>query len=143
MTAHERLLSLRRTLAVALSARAALVGVAVALVAFVVIRMLGLAWAPAVAVLTGAVAAALMLRSLRALQSLSRVALWVEERTPALRYSLVTIADGVQSPVLETQALSSPWWDDARNAALRSLVAPLLAAVLVGAVVFWSPLAVR
>jgi hypothetical protein len=84
----------------------------------------------------------MLLRS-RGVRSLSRVALWVEERTPSLRYSLVTIADGVHAPGVDAQALSAPWWTDAQNALLKALLAPAIAAILAVAVVWWAPLANR
>ena len=111
MTAHAQLLQLRRTLALGLVARAILVGTTVGFALFTAARLLLLpAWSVAIAAVGGAGVTALLLLRLRALNSLSRVALWVEERTPSLRYSLVTIAGGVQSPSLEEQALSVPWW---------------------------------
>ena len=132
MTAHTRLLQLRRTLAVGLAARAVLVGAAVGFALLTVARLLTLpAWGAVFATLGGAGVAALLLHRLRALRSLSRVALWVEERTPSLRYSLVTIADGVQSPSLDAQALTVPWWTDAQRALRLSFIAPVVAVLAV------------
>ena len=141
MTAHARLRQLRRTLAVALAARAVLVGATVAFAVFAVARLLlPPASSLALAALGGGGVAALLLFRLRALNSLSRVALWVEERTPSLRYSLVTIADGVQSPSLDEQALTVPWWTDAERALLRSFLAPAVAALVVLALGIGIPL---
>ena len=144
MTAHTRLVELRRSLALTLSARAVLSSVATLLALLTIVRALALpsAWVAA-SVLASVGVAAVFLRGLRPLRSLSSVALWVEERTPALRYSLVTVADGVTSAHLEQQALSAPWWTDARPAMLRAMVAPALAAVVVAALYVWSPAILR
>ncbi|MEO7455500.1 MAG: hypothetical protein ABIY52_04510, partial [Gemmatimonadaceae bacterium] len=144
MTAIERLVALRRTLVVTVAARATLIGIAVALGVLAVARLTGfIAGAMLLALVGGGAAALFTLLRLRPLRELPRIALWVEERTPALRYALVTVADGVSSPELDAQALSAPWWTDARGAALRSLVAPAVATVVVGALAFWSPLMSR
>ena len=140
MTAHARLLQLRRSLAVVLSIRALLAGIAMAMSLFAVVRVFGLpSWSIALVVLLGLGASALLAAKLRALRSLSRVALWVEERTPSLRYALVTIADGVQSPTLEEQALGTPWWTEAQRAMLRSLIVPALAAASIVLLALWLP----
>ncbi len=140
MTAHARLLELRRNLLVVLSVRALCVGIAVAGAAYVIVRALGLpAASVVVVVLAGAGAAALVARRAGALRSLPRVALWVEERTPSLRYSLVTIAEGASSPALEAQAVGVPWWSDTRRAMLRSLLVPFVVAVAAVMLVLWLP----
>ncbi len=129
MTAHARLLRLRRSLALALTARALLVGATVTLALVTVARVIGRS-SPghAIAIAVGVGVAIVMLRQLHVLRSLSRVALWVEERTPSLRYALVTIADGALSPALDAQALGVPWWTDAQRVLLRSLAWPAVAA---------------
>jgi hypothetical protein len=91
----------------------------------------------------GGVSAIGMLMRSRGVRSLSRVALWVEERTPVLRYALVTVADGAQSPSLDKQALDVPWWTDAQRALLKALLAPAIAALLALALVWWAPFAER
>lgn len=144
MTAHAQLLQLRRTLALGLVARAILVGTTVGFALFTAARLLLLpAWSVAIAALGGAGVTALLLLRLRALNSLSRVALWVEERTPSLRYSLVTIAGGVKSPSLEEQALSVPWWTIAKSVLLRSFRAPVMAVLAVLALSIGLPLVQR
>ena len=144
MTAHARLVRLQRSLAITLAVRSLLIGGTVAVVMVIVAHLLALpSWATALAVLIGAAVAAALLLRLRAVQSLSRVALWVEERTPSLRYSLVTIADGVRTPGLEMQALGVPWWTDAQRALLTSLRLPAIIAAVVVALSLWPPLAQR
>ena len=105
MTAQARLLELRRALVLVLAARAVLIGVSVAFGLFTLARIVSApAWSIAVALVASVAAVSVQLLRLQLLRSLSRVALWVEERTPQLRYALVSIADGVQSPALEAQA---------------------------------------
>ncbi|MEO8335269.1 MAG: hypothetical protein ABI664_09860 [bacterium] len=130
MTARDRLLRLQRTLAIALATRALLVGVAIAFALVAIVRMLGLpAWNVTLSMLAGAGVAIPMMVRMHGVRSLSRVALWVEERTPSLRYSLVTVADGVQSPSVDAQALGAPWWADAQRALLKALAIPAVAAL--------------
>ncbi|MES2176981.1 MAG: hypothetical protein V4550_03875 [Gemmatimonadota bacterium] len=139
MTALTRLLQLRRSLVVTLATRAVLIGLAVALGILAAGRSVGVPWSGSIGALAGAIAATIFLARLRSAKSLSNVALWVEERTPTLRYALVTVADGVESPILNHQALSVPWWTDARSAQLKSLVAPTLAALVTAALAIWAP----
>jgi hypothetical protein len=140
MTALDRLVALRRSIALTLLARAILLALTAALVALAVFRLVGLrGWSVAFAFLVGLSALAFRANALRALRSLPRVALWVEERTPSLRYALVTVADGVQSNALEKQAVATPWWTDARRALLMSLVGPVAVAIGVSALVLWVP----
>ncbi|MDB4881247.1 MAG: hypothetical protein JWL95_13, partial [Gemmatimonadetes bacterium] len=144
MTARDRLLRLQRTLAITLAMRALLVGAATAMAVVAVVRLLGLPmWNVVLALLVGTGIAGVMLLRMRGVRSLSRVALWVEERTPSLRYSLVTVADGVQSPSVDAQALSAPWWSDAQRTLLKALLVPGLAALLAVALAMWAPLAQR
>ncbi len=141
MTAYARLLRLRRWMAFALTARALMIGVTLALGLLLVVRALGLpAWSISIACVAGVTAAAVVLRRLRDLMSLSRVALWAEERTPALRYALVTVADGAPSPALDAQALGVPWWGDARTRLWRALIAPAIAVMVVTVFSLWGPI---
>ena len=100
-------------------------------------------WAYGVALLAGVGVFVVVAWRLPALRSLSRVALWVEERNPSLHYALVTVADGVQSPSLEAQALGTPWRLGARRAVLRSLAQPVLVAATEVAVALWLPTVYR
>ncbi|MEO8623576.1 MAG: DUF4175 family protein [bacterium] len=142
MTAHARLVRLQRSLAIVISLRALLAGIAIGTGLFDVIRVFGLPSLSFIFVVLASVGgAALIAAKLRPLRSLSRVALWVEERTPTLRYALVTIADGVESPSLEAQALGTPWWDESQRAMLRSLALPLLVTTFVVALTLAVPIA--
>ncbi len=144
MTARDRLLRLQRTLSITMAARALLVGVAIALTLLAIIRVLGLpAWSVALSVLAGGGIAVAMLLRMRGVRSLSRVALWAEELTPSLRYALVTVADGVQSPSVDAQALGVEWWTDAQRVLRKALVVPALAALLAAAMTIWAPAAER
>ncbi len=144
MTARDRLIRLQRTLVIALATRAVLVGAAAASIILAIARVVGLsAWTVLFAIVIGGAIAIAMLLHSRGVRSLSRVALWVEERTPSLRYSLVTVADGAPSPTVDAQALSAPWWTDAQRALLKALLAPAIAASLAVALAIWAPLANR
>ena len=140
MTARSRLLQLRRMFAFVLTARALMVGTASTLALMLLARTLAFnAWATTLAVVSGLLVTTVLLSGLRVLRSLSRVALWVEERTPALRYALVTIADGAQSPSLDAQALGEPWWTDAHRALWHSLVIPGLVLAAIIGLALWQP----
>jgi hypothetical protein len=127
MTARDRLLSLRRLLLTVVALRALLTGASVALVAIALARM---ALLPRDAsLLVGSIGvfvfAVLLSRGLGA-RSIGRVALWVEERHPSLRYALVTAVEPSATRDVERQALSTPWWDAERRTLLRALVPPAL-----------------
>lgn len=145
MTARQRLLALRRTLAVIVVARAILIGGAIAVAGAALARALALpttaTWV--VALLGLGVSASLGARA-RLARSLERVALWVEERHPGLRYAVVTAAgEAAPLPAVETQALQSPWWNDARGRLWRTLAAPAAALVAAGALLIWQPMLVH
>ncbi len=140
MSAHERLVALRRSIALTVALRVLLVGFAAGIAAAALARVAGAgAWSAVMALVAFVAVSALSASTLRSIRSLSRVALWVEERTPSLRYALVTVADGVQSPALEVQALGTPWWTEAQRTLARSLMAPAAAAVVVSALALWLP----
>lgn len=141
MTARERLLALRRTLTAIVLLRAALVGTSVAIVAGVAAHALALPRGATILVVTLGVFAAIVVgRRARASRSLQRVALWVEERHPALRYALVTAADrGAVSTDVESQANATPWWEIERRRLLGLLVAPVLALLAALALLAWRP----
>src|ERR1700676_1829427 len=139
MTARERLLALRRALIAVLIARATLVGVALALCGVAIVRALALPTAfTLVASAIGIVAAVALGARARPARSLERIALWVEERHPSLRYALVTAA-GDAAPGVETQALALPWWDDARRRLTRSMFVPVGALVAALMLFAWRP----
>jgi hypothetical protein len=141
MTARERVVALQRTLTAVLLARAVALGAGVALVGIAASHALSLPVAATVAIALVGVAVALVLAArARPARSLERVALWVEERHPALRYALVTAAagGGPHGPV-EQQALAHPWWDEERTRLLRALGVPMAVLVAGVALAVWHP----
>jgi hypothetical protein len=141
MTARERVVALRRTLTAVLAVRAVALGAAVALAGVVVTHALALPWEVSALLALGGAGVALVLAArVRPARSLERVALWVEERHPALRYALVTAAaDGPTRSAIEQQALQQPWWDEERQRLLRALGVPVAAFVAAAALAIWHP----
>jgi len=128
MTARERLLALRRLLVTVAVLRALLVGASVALLSAAVARALGAPMDVLMLVAsTGLFVGALMLSRAWSARSLARVALWVEERHPSLRYALVTATEAPASFDVERQAVATPWWDAERRALLQALPVPAVA----------------
>ena len=144
MTARERLLSLRRLLLTVVTLRALFVGASVALIAVAIARMAAM---PGDAVMLvgsiGVFVFALLLRRGLGARSLERVALWVEERHPSLRYALVTAVEQPTAGDVERQAVATPWWDEERGALLSALVLPVVALLAAAAVVSVVPGLVR
>ncbi len=140
MTARERLVDFRRLLLTVLALRALLVGASVALIAVATARLAAL---PSDAVLLvssiGLFVFAMLLRRGLGARSLDRVALWVEERHPSLRYALVTSAEGSSTADVERQAMATPWWDEERRALLRALALPALALTVAVALLSVAP----
>lgn len=140
MTARERLLGLRRLLLAVLALRALLVSTSVTLCAVAAARVAAL---PSDAVLLvssiGVFVLVLLLRGGLAARSPERVALWVEERHPVLRYALVTAVEGPAAGDVERQAVATPWWDEERRALLRALALPAAALLVVLALVSVAP----
>jgi hypothetical protein len=144
MTARERLVGLRRTLASVLAARAILAGASVAIVLTAIRRAFPLS--PALdlaAVAAGAVVAASLLQRARGARSLERVALWVEERHPSLRYAVVTALEQGGGESIEAQARAVPWWEEDRRRLLATLVRPAAIFLAALAVLTWAPVRVR
>ncbi len=145
VTARERLEGLRRALAAVVIARAAMVGASIVLVGAAMSHAAGL---PGIAtalaaILAAGVALALAARA-RGARSLARVALWVEERHPELRYALVTAAETESvPPALESEALRTPWWEQERRRLLGTLVLPLALLAAAAALALWRPALVR
>lgn len=137
MTARERLLSLRRFVLGVVLLRALLIGGSAALVLLGISRVVGLRLEVQLLLASVSVfiAALVASRGWNA-RSPERVALWVEERHPSLRYSLVTATEGTTSNEVEHQALASPWWDDERRALRRALFVP--AAALLGSMAVFA-----
>jgi hypothetical protein len=134
MTARERLVSLQRLVLTAVVLRAACIGGSVTLVSLAVARLIALPPAGALLVASIGIFVAVLLgaRGWNA-RSLARVALWVEERHPALRYALVTAAEAPSTAEVEAQALAVPWWSTERRTLARALAGPA-ASVLVAVV---------
>ena len=130
MTARDRLVSLQRLVLTVVVLRALLIGASAALVGAGAARLVALPPGAILLVVSIGIFVALLLaaRGLSA-RSLARVALWVEERHPALRYALVTATEAPASPEVEAQALAVPWWSEERRALGRALVAPAVALV--------------
>jgi hypothetical protein len=144
MTARERLVSLQRLVLTVVVLRALLVGASVTLACMAVARALTLPPAILALVATiGAFVAALVLNRGWNARSLQHVALWVEERHPALRYALVTAAEAPLSPDVEREAISEPWWDTERRTLLRALLVPTLALLVAVALLASSRRVVR
>jgi hypothetical protein len=130
MTALARLRRLRSVLVLAVILIAALWATAAALVAMLLVSSMALS------ALTGA---AVMLTALwlnRGVLSSRQVALWLEWRVPALRYALVTLADGVpggRARDLEQAVDRTSWSAPVRSALVRRLGIPLASLVVVAA----------
>ncbi len=141
MTARAQLERFQNRLRIALILRALCIAFVSGAVVFVLLRLFGIV-GPRIVIgsIAGVLAGAVILWRNRTVQSLPQVALWVEEQTPQLKYSLVTIAEGATSPLLDAQALSIPWWSTASSLLWRSLIVPAGVAALVLLVFFVSPL---
>jgi len=135
----ERVNRTRRALAATVAARAALGAAAtilfIAAVAVVLGRRVGAgtpvtAWLAAIA--AGAVTLAVLLRPWSRL-TVPRVAIWIEERIPALQYALVTAVDpagsGPAAALLEREIERVSWDREAGQAMARALRWPAAAAV--------------
>ena len=145
----DRVIRTRRALAATIATRAALGGFATVLFTValltVAIRRSGVGTATAVwavAGLMGAVALALLIRPWSRL-TVPRVALWIEERVPALRYALVTAVDpagtGAGAAFLEREIDRVSWDREAARAMVRGLRWPAFAALGALAAFLLSP----
>ena len=143
MTGRDRLTRTRAALAASAVAATVLWSISVALVVYVslvVVALAGGRWIGAGAAIlisvasAVAVGAALVWRS-RRVWSAAHVALWVEERVPALRYALVTLVGQLQpdvaTPRLEERVAATVWKPAIQAAALRAVAVPLVAMVVV------------
>ena len=133
----ERVMRTRRALAATIATRAVLGAVATVLLtaAFLTttLRAFGVATSSVwlVADVAGAVALAILARPWARL-TVPRVALWIEERVPALQYALVTAVDPVgtaSAAFLEREIDQVSWDREAARAMMRGLRWPALAAV--------------
>lgn len=126
--AMHQLTAFRRTFAILLWLRATLWGIGAGLCAVALCLLLNVSRevTTQLAVLTAALTIALLGGMwTRGGVSLTRVALWIEERVPDLKYSLVTLAER-STPELEHFAAGVPWRDDAGNLMRKRLLRPLL-----------------
>jgi len=135
----DRVIRTRRALAATIAARAVLGGVATVLLTAAVLtaalRRSGVTTSSVVwlvAGLAGATALALLVRAWSRL-TVPGVALWIEERVPALQYALVTAVDpagaGPGAPFLEREIERVVWDREAGRAMVRGLGWPVLAAL--------------
>jgi hypothetical protein len=144
MSSAERVEGTRRTLSATVMARALLWAFAAGVVTLALlaaldaaialprlVRALALPAGAILAILAGARAAWLG----RFARSRERVALWIEERTPALRYALATLSDErltltTAAPELERIVAAADWSGALRSGVVRALAVPaaLLAA---------------
>ncbi len=81
----------------------------------------------------GAAAAVVVAWRGRGARSPERVALWIEEAAPRLRYALVTVLEGrfaAAAPRLEEEVAAVSWWRPLVRAALRATLVPAAALAL-------------
>ena len=143
MRARDRVESTRRSLVATFALRAVLWGVASGFATLgVLIAMAsrrGGSLTPALGSIAALVAIVVVVTLLRPVKRLtvSRVALWIEERVPKLEYALVTAVDpageiGHALPALEHQIASVSWAGETRRAAALAVRWPLVGLVLGG-----------
>ena len=153
MTARERAASTRRTLGAAIGARALLwaaaLGASLLAIAGVADWLVGASRAvralvlPATIVLALAVLAYALWRG-RRVRSLAVVALWLEERVPALNYSLVSaLESSTSSAMLEREVSAVTWMPAVRHALGHALLPPLVVLVAALALLIALPAGVR
>ena len=138
MTALERLGRTRRTLAIVMVLRALLLGAAAAVSILLVVAaadyLIGVTRpvrevARILAIASGVVVAVAALVPVRRLGDAARVALWIEEQVPSLRYALVTLAAAPASAhatAFERRVASVTWEPLTRRILLRRLAMPAI-----------------
>lgn len=143
MTIAHRLRNARRALAASLIARALVLGlIAVGTLiggAAALDLALGLSlslrrWLPFLAALAFVFTSTIMLWRGRRVRSARQVALWLEERVPALEYALVTLLESpapATAGALGAHVRGISWAGAVRHAVVRGLAKPLLALALV------------
>lgn len=151
MTAVETVRRTRRIISAAALLRALALGIAAAVLILAVASFAGLAVPGisrrpgitlAIAILLGAIATGILLWRSRRLLSLERVALWVEERVPALQYSLVTSLERSDSPFARAmeESVARHNVGSATLIAIRRPIATVLAVVMAAvALLYVSP----
>ena len=153
MTARERVAAARRTLGATIGVRALLWGLAagaglLAIVA-VIDMMVGIPRALRMFAVSAAVIAAMGVAAYalwrgRRVRSLPAVALWLEERVPALRYALVTALDApLPSSYLERDIAAVHWAPVIRRTLGHALLPPLVLLAAAATLLFALPAGVR
>jgi hypothetical protein len=99
-------------------------------------------WQLAASSILGAVVTAGLMWRARHLASIQRVALWIEERVPALHYSLVTALEGKGAPFrdgIERTVARESFGEVTRRAVVRGAGPALGAALVAGLLLYISP----
>ena len=153
MTARERVAGARRTLGATIGARALLwalaAGTALLAIVALIDMMIGVPRALRMLAIPAAVIAALGVAAYalwrgRRVRSLPAVALWLEERVPALRYALVTALDApLPSSYLERDIAAVNWAPVIRRALGHALLPPLVLLAAAATLLFALPAGVR
>ena len=102
----------------------------------------GARWQLAASSILGVVVAAGLMWRARHLASIPRVALWIEERVPALHYSLVTALEGKGAPFrdgIERTVARESFGEVTRRAVVRGAGPALGAALVAGLLLYISP----
>lgn len=147
MTARDRVTRTRRQLIAGVAAAAIAWGVGIALASLAILAFAGsftsskslVGFELPLSLLLGAIAAGIVIWRGRRITSQSRVALWLEEKLPALHYALVTAIDpGLQaeSPALESAVAKEDIGGVTMTAVRRSVV-PALGALVLGAALLY------
>ncbi|HSJ64731.1 MAG TPA: hypothetical protein VK922_12625 [Gemmatimonadaceae bacterium] len=149
MTARERLTRARAALIAAAVASALLWGTGVALAVYASLvgaalagaRWIGGGTAIGIATSAGLAVVAAVAWRRRRVWSASHVALWIEERVPALRYALVSALeeDASRSVVLERHVAGTEWRPALRTAAARAIGVPAIALAIAALIVVTLP----
>jgi len=153
MTARERVVAARRTLGAAVVARALLWAIALGASLLAIAAVLDwLVGAPRgvralvlpAAMLVAAITAARVLWRGRRVRSVPTIALWLEERVPALNYSLVSALESPHaSASLEREVAAVHWMPVVRRAVGGALLPPLALVVAVVVLLLALPAGVR
>ena len=85
------------------------------------------------------IAALLVARRLRRVTSRAAVALWLEEREPALSYALVTIVESPQHRALDQVVAGVNWSSMLRGRVIRAIVRPALTLLVLAVVLAAMP----
>jgi hypothetical protein len=147
MTARDRVTRTRRQLIAGVAAAAVAWGVGITLASLAILAFAGsfaqskslIGYELPISLIAGAIAAGLVIWRGRRITSEGRVALWLEEKLPALHYALVTAIDpGLQidSPALES-AVAKEDIGGVTMTALQRSVGPALGALVLGAALLY------